>query len=179
MSAALISPMLPSLMRSRSEIPLVWYFFAIETTKRRFALISFSFAFSSPARVARESASSSVRLRSGILFIWSRYQDIDESEKLSAVDFLRAPAACRLRPFFFSPAAVSSASSSRSSSKLPDNSSSSGISNNSSSGISCSRDVSLFFARADGFFAFFTIHTLVVIVSGVYCTAGIPASHSY
>ena len=43
-SAARISPMIPSWIRSSSESPWPWYRFAIETTSRRFELIIRSFA---------------------------------------------------------------------------------------------------------------------------------------
>ena len=43
-STARISPMIPSWIRSSSDRPWPWYFFAIETTRRRFELIIRSFA---------------------------------------------------------------------------------------------------------------------------------------
>ena len=58
-SAAFSSPMLPSLMRSGSERPWFWYCFATETTKRRFAFVSFSRALRSPFFMRWASSTSS------------------------------------------------------------------------------------------------------------------------
>ena len=56
--AALMSPMLPSLIMSASERPLPWYFFATETTKRRFASTNSFMAFSSFACIRIASSTS-------------------------------------------------------------------------------------------------------------------------
>src|SRR3954467_14071035 len=48
-----MSPRIPSWMRSSSVSSEPWYFFAIETTSRRFALIIRSFAARSPFSMGR------------------------------------------------------------------------------------------------------------------------------
>jgi hypothetical protein len=54
--AAADQPEVPSLIRSESETPWFWYFFATETTKRRFERTSLSSASWSPTRMRRASA---------------------------------------------------------------------------------------------------------------------------
>ena len=49
--AALISPKLPSLIRSGRVNPWFWYCLATETTNRKFALVNFSSAIWSPALI--------------------------------------------------------------------------------------------------------------------------------
>ena len=49
--AARIRPRLPSLIRSESDTPWFWYFFATETTKRRLERTSLSSASWSPSRM--------------------------------------------------------------------------------------------------------------------------------
>ena len=58
-SAALIRPRLPSFMRSGRLRPWFWYCFATDTTKRRFALVSFSRASWSPFLMRCASSTSS------------------------------------------------------------------------------------------------------------------------
>src|SRR5919112_893328 len=64
-STARISPRMPSWIRSSSVSSEPWYFFAIETTRRRFALIMRSFAARSPRsiRFARSISSAGVSSR--------------------------------------------------------------------------------------------------------------------
>ena len=64
-SAARISPMIPSWIRSSSVRPWPWYFFAIETTRRRFELTSRSFAPLSPPSIAFASSTSCAAVSSG------------------------------------------------------------------------------------------------------------------
>ena len=51
-STARMRPMIPSWIRSSSESPWPWYFFAIDTTRRRFELTIWSFAALSPVSIA-------------------------------------------------------------------------------------------------------------------------------
>ena len=57
--------MIPSWIRSSSESPWPWYFFAIETTRRRFELIILSFACWSPRSISFASSTSSAAVSSG------------------------------------------------------------------------------------------------------------------
>ena len=63
--AALMSPKLPSLIKSGRVSPWFWYCLATDTTKRRLALVSFSSATWSPALIrCANSTSSSAVIRS-------------------------------------------------------------------------------------------------------------------
>ena len=64
-SAARINPKMPSWIRSRSVRSRDWYFFAIETTRRRFELIMRSFASWSPRSMRLASSTSSAAVSSG------------------------------------------------------------------------------------------------------------------
>src|SRR5437899_1694408 len=55
--------MIPSWMRSSSERPCPWYFFAIETTRRRFEFTIRSFAALSPRSIFFASSTSSSAVR--------------------------------------------------------------------------------------------------------------------
>ena len=57
--------MMPSWIRSSSDRPWPWYFFAIETTSRRFELIIRSFAWRSPRSIRFASSTSSAAVSSG------------------------------------------------------------------------------------------------------------------
>jgi hypothetical protein len=63
--AARMSPRFPSLMRSERETPWFWYFFATETTKRRFDRTSLSSASWSLWRIRWARRTSSSRVMSG------------------------------------------------------------------------------------------------------------------
>ena len=71
--AALMRPRLPSLMRSGRLSPWFWYCLATETTKRRFALVSFSNASWSPSLIFRANSTSSSAVISSTLPISCRY----------------------------------------------------------------------------------------------------------
>ena len=60
--AALINPRLPSFIRSGNVSPWFWYCLATETTNLKFAFVSLSKAFSSPALIfwANSTSSSAV-----------------------------------------------------------------------------------------------------------------------
>src|SRR5215218_4658395 len=79
--AARISPMLPSLIRSASDTPWFWYFFATATTNRRFERTSVSSASVSPARMHRASRASSSRSISGYALISRRYWSSDSDSE--------------------------------------------------------------------------------------------------
>ena len=64
-SAARIRPKMPSWMRSSSDSSWPWYFFAIETTRRRFELIMRSLAARSPCSMRFASSISSVAVSGG------------------------------------------------------------------------------------------------------------------
>src|SRR3954447_525972 len=83
--AARIRPMFPSLIRSASDTPWFWYFFATATTKRRFERTSVSSAPGSPSRMARARRASSSRSISGYALISRRYWSSDSD---SAAIFL-------------------------------------------------------------------------------------------
>src|SRR5215216_2401401 len=92
--AARISPRLPSLIRSERDTPWFWYFFATETTKRRFDATSFSSASWSFCRIRWASRTSSSREMSGNALMSRRYWSSDPS---SYDDFLRWVAGIRRR----------------------------------------------------------------------------------
>src|SRR5687768_11095483 len=75
--AARISPMLPSLIRSASDTPWFWYFFATATTKRRFERTRRSSDSLSPALIRLASLHSSSRSISGYTLISRRYWSSD------------------------------------------------------------------------------------------------------
>src|SRR5260370_19220042 len=77
--AARISPRLPSLMRSESDTPWFWYFFATETTKRRLERTNLSSASSFPCLMRWASDTSSSRVISGYWLISRRYWSSDPS----------------------------------------------------------------------------------------------------
>ena len=81
-SAALIRPRLPSLMRSGRLRPWFWYCFATETTKRRFARVSFSSATGSPLRMRCASSTSSSGVTNSSLPISWRYLSRDALSRL-------------------------------------------------------------------------------------------------
>src|SRR5215218_3108615 len=83
--AARMRPMFPSLIRSDSDTPWFWYFFATATTKRRFERTSVSSAPGSPSRMARARRASSSRSISGYALISRRYWSSDSD---SAAIFL-------------------------------------------------------------------------------------------
>ena len=56
---------MPSWIRSRSDSSCPWYFFAIDTTRRRFELIMRSFASRSPCSIRFASSTSSAAVSSG------------------------------------------------------------------------------------------------------------------
>jgi hypothetical protein len=79
--AARISPMFPSLIRSESETPWFWYFFATATTKRRLERTSCSSASGAPSRMRRASRASSFRSISGYTLISRRYWSSDSDSE--------------------------------------------------------------------------------------------------
>ena len=85
-SAALISPKLPSFIRSGRLRPWFWYCFATETTKRRFALVSFSRAMRSPCLMRCASSTSSSTLIRSSRPISCRYLSSDALSRL-VIDF--------------------------------------------------------------------------------------------
>src|SRR5687768_8505072 len=98
--AARMSPRLPSLIRSDSDTPWFWYFFATETTKRRFDRTSLSSASWSWVRMRCASATSSSREISGYALMSRRYWSSDPS---SYADFRCGPGVPLIRePGFFS-----------------------------------------------------------------------------
>src|SRR5215210_275114 len=72
-SAALMSPRLPSWMRSRNETPRLRYFLAIETTSLKFASTSLSLDLLHPRAMPLASRISSAWVRRGTLPISARY----------------------------------------------------------------------------------------------------------
>ena len=80
--AALISPRLPSLMRSPRVRPWFWYCLDTETTKRRLALVSFSRAIWSPSRMRWASSTSSSIETMPTLLISCRYLSSDWLSRL-------------------------------------------------------------------------------------------------
>src|SRR5919202_1696613 len=79
-------PMIPSWIRSSSDRPCPWYFFAIETTRRRFELTIRSFASLSPRSTRFASSTSSAAVSSGY-----RPASLRKSCSASVVAVARSP----------------------------------------------------------------------------------------
>src|SRR5919107_4140433 len=77
--AARMRPRLPLLMRSASDTPWFWYFFATDTTNRRLLRTSLSNASSSPTRMRCARLTSSSCGISGYLLISRRYWSSEPS----------------------------------------------------------------------------------------------------
>src|SRR6185503_18598992 len=75
-----IRPRLPSWIKSRNDKRRPRYFLAIDTTRRRFALISFSLAFMSPFSYFLASSTSCSKERRGVLPISFKYFLIGSSD---------------------------------------------------------------------------------------------------
>ena len=97
-SAALISPRLPSLIRSGRLRPWFWYCFATDTTNLRFALVSFSRAAWSPFLMRWASSTSSSTVMSSSLPISWRYLSSD-ALSLLVIDFVIL--SCLIDQFYF------------------------------------------------------------------------------
>src|SRR6266568_2478902 len=102
--------MLPSWIRSRKDMPRPMYFFAIETTRRRFASVSLCLASSSPASIALARVTSCSALSSATRPISLRYirtGSSSETESIASIVAIRSSSISTTSSKSFSPSETS------------------------------------------------------------------------